>query len=110
MHLTERELYMGLRGVRTIGLEALRENQRLVRAHATEVSLMTRISDLWAFRAWYRRQANWSVWMDLAERNRIELRALVAIARRARRIADEMPDPIDEYKGYTEAERAYSRG
>jgi hypothetical protein len=61
-----------------------------LRAHMTETILLERIAELWRFRDWYRRQPNWSWWSDLAARNRVELRALVKVARRARRLsADE---------------------
>lgn len=91
---------------------------RTVIAHATEQLLVERIAELWRWRSWYRAQANWSHWMNLARDNDVELRALLRIARRGRRLAAQAPDPLTEAKGWrerrdagwTEAELAYARG
>lgn len=91
MHLTERDLYQGY-GVRlrpSLGAE------RIARAHATEAALLERIRELWTFRAWYARQPRQDYWWDLATRNTVELRALVQVARKARRAVDATPDPMD---------------
>ena len=58
-----------------------------------------RIRDLWKIRQWYR-QNRWAEWSDLRRENQVELRALVALGRRARKLAAAAPDPLDEYKSY----------
>lgn len=74
-------------------------SDRITRAHATETVLLERIAELIRFRAWYRRQARQDFWWDLARRNDVELRGLLAVARRARRLADAAPDPMTLAKG-----------
>ena len=71
-------------------------------AHATEAVLLERITDLWIERAWWRYN-RWADWPDIRREHTAELRALVAVARRARRLASaEQTDPITEAKGYQE--------
>lgn len=109
MHMTERDLRDGY----GVNLRPSMGAERIARAHATEAHLLLRIAELIRFRAWYRRQVRQDMWMDLAARNDQELRALVAIARKARRSVDALPDPMTDAKGYadwTEAEKAYARG
>jgi len=53
-------------------------------------------------RRWYRSQRHTTLYADLAHENDIALRALVAVARRARRLAATETDPITEAKGYQE--------
>jgi len=62
--------------------------------------VMERISELIRWRTWYRRQPNWSNWMDLARDNDVRLRELVKLARQARRAEAAKPDPITFAKGY----------
>jgi hypothetical protein len=75
---------------------------RVAQAHMTETVLLERIGELWRFRSWYRRQVRQDFWMDLAKRNDEELRALLKVARRARRLSDAAPDPIDASKRWHE--------
>jgi hypothetical protein len=76
--------------------------------HALQVVVEHRIAELLRFRRWYRAQPNWGYWLDLAAANDLELRALVRLARRARRIAatayelPESADPVTAAKGYRE--------
>ena len=93
MTVTEAELFEGYAG-------------RTAQAHMTETVLLERIHELVLFRRWYRQQANWSWWSDLAERNDIELRGLLRVARVARRLAAEPATSV-----WTEAElrEAYGR-
>lgn len=59
-----------------------------------------RIRELLQWRRWY--HANrWADWPDMERDDRTELRALVKLARKARRAA--APDPIDTYKSWTDA-------
>lgn len=58
-----------------------------IAGHAARIALEERIGELLRWRAWYRRQADWGHWMDLAVKNDIRLRELVAVARQARRIS-----------------------
>lgn len=86
-----------------------------ITAHAYGIAVEERIRDLWTWRAWYRRQPNFAVWLDLARDNDRELRALVTIARRARRLAAAAPDSVDSWKryrddGWSEAELATAAG
>ena len=54
-------------------------------------------------RRWYRCQPRPGYWRDFGHENDVALRALVAVARRARRLAAEADVPIDT-RGWTEAE------
>ena len=80
--------------------------------HALRVVVEERITELLAYRRWYRAQPNWSNWMDLARDHDAELRALVRLARQARRIAaDAVPDPQSYTDaGWTNAELAEAYG
>lgn len=46
-----------------------------------------RILELLNWRQWYRRQVRFDLWMDLAAANDAELRALLRLARKARKLA-----------------------
>jgi hypothetical protein len=94
--LTEPEL---LRGYAPAAAPA----DRTVQAVVTLNLLETRISELLSYRAWYR-QHRWAEWSDLRLDNERELRALLRLARRGRRIAAAGPDPVDAYKGWQETE------
>ena len=84
---------------------------RIARATATEAVLLERIGVLWSYRAWYRQQSRQDVWAGLALRSEVELRALVAVARRARRqvVADLVP-LRSSWAGETELELRSSWG
>ncbi len=60
-----------------------------------EAIILDRIADLWKLRKWYR-ENRWAEWSDLRRENYIELRALVKLARMARKT----PDPMDAFKSY----------
>ncbi len=75
MHTTERDLFEGYRGV----------PDRVARAHMTEQLLLDRIGQLIRYRRWYRKQT--ALWQDLARENDIELRSLLALARKGRSLA-----------------------
>ena len=86
--------------------------ERVALAHAYQVAVEERITDLWIQRAWWRYH-RWADWPDIRQEQTVELRALVAIARRARRVADALPDPVTEAKSYdawTESEKAQAWG
>lgn len=70
--------------------------------HALRVVIEERIAELWAWRAWYRQRADWASFMGLRAEHDAELRALVRLARRARKIAAAAPDPIDSYRSALE--------
>lgn len=72
-------------------------NQITEQAH--RVVLEERIRDLLKLRKWYR-QNRWAEWPDLRHENEIELRALVALGRKARKLAANAPDPLDQYKSF----------
>ena len=61
-------------------------------------------------RRWYRRQRHTTLYADLAHENDVALRALVAVARRARRLSAKADVPIDTH-GWTPGElmEAYGR-
>lgn len=69
---------------------------RLVRAHATEAVLLDRIAELWQDRSWYRTHVGWIP--EQQTEDRVELRLLVRLARKARALAAAAPDPITEAK------------
>lgn len=52
-------------------------------------------------RRWYRSQPHPAVYADLAHDNDVALRALVAVARRSRRLTETL-DPVTAAKGYQE--------
>lgn len=62
---------------------------------AHRVVIEERIRNLLAIRAIYRRGPQWTPRRHEVE---LELRALVRLARQARRIAAAAPDPVDRYK------------
>jgi len=76
--------------------------------HAYRTLVDERIHQLLVNRAWYRKNL-WANWTVLRAEDDIELRALLKIARAARKMAAAAPDPVDQYKGWTEAEMAYTR-
>jgi hypothetical protein len=80
--------------------------------HALQVVVEERIRELIRFRKWYRSQPYWSNWMDLARDNDNELRALVRLARRARRIAATAYDPMTmaKQRDWTESEQRFAAG
>ena len=61
-------------------------------------------------RRWYRRQRHTTLYADLAHENDVALRALVAVARRARRLARAELVPLDT-RGWAPGEltEAYGR-
>lgn len=63
--------------------------------HAYRIAVEERITNLLATRAIYRRNP---VWTEGRRSVEVELRALVRLARQARRIAALGPDEIDVYK------------
>lgn len=72
--------------------------ERRVTDQAYRVALEERIAELWRWRTWYRQQRNSAHWSPLRHQHTDELRALVRIARSARRIARPIAarlDPID---------------
>jgi len=79
-------------------------------AHATEAVLLERITDLWIERAWWRYN-RWADWPDIRREHTAELRALVAVARRARRLAAaELVPSRDPWAGWSESEKAAGMG
>lgn len=70
--------------------------------------LMEAIRDRIHDRVWYRSQPRPETWRDLAERNDIELRALLTIARRARRLASAELIPYRDT--WTETEKRFAAG
>lgn len=65
-----------------------------------------RIRELLGYRKWFRLN-RWADWPPERHDYDVELRALVKLARKSRAIA--APDPIDQFKGWTESEKAYGR-
>lgn len=67
-------------------------------AHPTpepfEYVVMERIRDLWSWRAWYRRRADWASFTGIRQQHMAELRGLVRLARLARRLEAGRPDPM----------------
>jgi hypothetical protein len=59
------------------------------------LAIEQRIATLLEWRRWYRTN-RWADWSDLRREHTAELRALVRLARAARKAAT--PDPIDAYK------------
>ncbi len=60
------------------------------------VVIEERIGELLRWRTWYR-EHRWAEWSDLRREDAAELRALVRLARRARRLE---ADPLTLAKGY----------
>lgn len=60
-----------------------------------EAIILDRIAELWKLRKWYR-ENRWAEWSDLRRENYIELRALVKLARAARKT----PDPMAHISSY----------
>ena len=79
---------------------------------AYRIAIEERIAELIRFRSWYRQSPWTAMWSDLRRDNDTELRALIRIARKARRAErlDEQRDPLTAGKGWTESERAYAWG
>jgi hypothetical protein len=71
----------------------------LTEAHALAVVVDERIRELLGYRRWYRHN-RWAVWTDLRLEHEIELRALVRVARRARRVAAMAYDPMTQAKAW----------
>ena len=70
--------------------------------HALRVVIEERISELLRWRSWYRRN-RWADWTPLRHEHEVELRALVRLAREARRIAAAVPDPMTAAAAWTDA-------
>lgn len=68
-------------------------------ADATEAALLSRISVLLQRRAVDRRVFG-AAWPQARWDRHTELRALIAVARSGRRLAEARPDPIDAAKSY----------
>lgn len=74
------------------------------------VAIEREIRDRRTTERWYRAN-RWAEWPDLRRENLVILRALVRLARAARRQARaEGIDPITQAKGMTESERAFAWG
>ena len=83
-----------------------------IQDHVFRIVVEQRISELWRYRRWWRanRGADWPIIRRDLE---TELRALVRLVRKARKIAAAVPDPMDVAKGYedwTESELAGAWG
>jgi len=76
---------------------------RTIRAHATEQVLLDRIDELLRYREWYRTHVGWIP--EQQTEDRAELRLLVKLARKARALAAEAPDPMTTAKA--EADRGH---
>jgi hypothetical protein len=66
---------------------------------AFEKTVMDRIHDLLVYRRWFR-QHRWADWPQERHDYEVELRALVTLARKARKLSAAAPDPLDEYKSF----------
>lgn len=75
--------------------------------HAYRIAIDERIRELIAWRRWYRQHAEWGSFMVLAAEHRAELRALLKLARQARRTARPVVERMDPM---TEAEARYAWG
>ncbi len=64
---------------------------------ALEAVIMARLRELLRDRQWYRANM-WAEWTDLRKESEIELRALVKLARMARKLASEAPDPMAAWR------------
>ena len=78
----------------------------MTEAEALRLVIRQRIRDLWAYRNWYRNN-RWATWTDLRAENAVELRALVALYREARDMADSPPSLL---RGWTETEKREAFG
>ena len=79
---------------------------------AIGTAVLGRIRELWAYRAWWRAN-RWADWPAVRHDLELELRALVRLARAARRAEAARPDPITLARGYddwTNAELAEAFG
>jgi hypothetical protein len=65
-----------------------------------EAIVMARISELLIVRGWYRRYRWAAEWSPRRQEYEVELRALVKIARKWRKVAT--PDPLDQFKSYAD--------
>lgn len=65
----------------------------LAEDHALRALLYERIRELWAYRQWWRTN-RWADWPVVRVELHAELRILVGLARKARRMAATAPDPI----------------
>ncbi len=74
--------------------------------HAYRALVDERIHQLLANRRWYRANL-WAQWSDLRREDDAELRALLKIARAARKMGAAVPDPIDRYKAARIGEIAF---
>jgi hypothetical protein len=87
------------------------ETPELVTAHAYKTALDAEIEGRLHDRRWYRERP-WTLDWPVRAENEVALRALIRVARDARRIARpaiERADPISAYQGWTESEKAYTR-
>lgn len=64
-----------------------------------EQLVLNRIHDLLVYRHWFRTN-RWADWPTIRAEYEIELRALVRLARQARRLEAAKPDPMDAFKSY----------
>lgn len=77
-----------------------------------EAIVLERITELLKWRKWYRARPDWGNFLGLAREHEVELRALLKLARQARREFRDHPadatleqaDPITAYKGWSESE------
>jgi len=93
----------------TTTIPPLSERYDIRADQALAVVVEARIGELWRERRWWRTN-RWADWPDIRRDSDIELRALVRLARTARRLT--APDPVTAAKGYadwTEAEKAFGR-
>ena len=79
--------------------------------HALQVVMEQRVAELLRYRRWWRAN-RWADWPELRTQNDAELRALVKLMRRARRIAATAYDPITmaKQRGWTESEQRFAAG
>lgn len=66
-----------------------------------EQIVLNRIHDLLTYRTWFRKH-RWADWPAIRTEYEIELRALVRLARQARKAEAAKPDPMDQFKSYAE--------
>lgn len=79
---------------------------------AYRVVIEERIAQLLVNRRWYRTHV-WANWTDLRKNNEVELRALVRLARKARKVAAAAPDPMAQFgsfREWSESEKAEAFG
>lgn len=72
----------------------MQQESQVIEAHATVAVLHDRIWELWRYRQWWRAN-RWADWPDLRHEHDIELRALVAVARKARDLSRPAIESLD---------------